>query len=139
MRDAATQKRAIVLITDGVDNASRLGIGDALALARSASVPIYTIGFSTMPDELLRKGDTATNLVVLSRFADETGASLFQVRDPDDLKEAAARIVEELRYQYVIGYLPVRTVWDGGYREVRLEARHRGFEVRTRKGYYADP
>lgn len=139
VEEAATGKRAIILITDGVDNASRLSTGDALALARRASVPIYTIGFSSIPEGILRRGETQTNLGVLSEFADATGAGLFPVHDPDDLKEAIVRIVEELRYQYVIGYQPQRKALDGSYRAVRLEARRRGLEVRTRKGYFADP
>ncbi len=139
VQDAAAGKKAIILITDGIDNASRLGSGETLTLARRASVPIYSIGFTFIPEEVLRRGEIQTNLKVLERFAEETGGTMYPVRDPDDLKDSIARIVEELRYQYVIGYYPVRTRWDGTYRQVRLEARHRGVEVRTRKGYFANP
>jgi len=139
VEQAALGKKAIILITDGVDNASRLSSGETIALARRANVPIYTIGFTYIPDEVRRRGETHTNLDVLQGFADETGGAMYPVRDPDELKDAIARIVEELRYQYVIGYQPARDTWDGTYRRVKLEARHRGIEVRTRKGYFANP
>lgn len=136
---AGNGRKAIVLVTDGMDNASRLAIAEAAHLARQASVPIYTIGFAHIPKELLRKGEIQTNLQVLQVFSSETGGELFAVYDPDDLKEAAARIYEDLRYQYVIGYTPKRNVWDGAFRHVRLEPRKRGLEVRTRTGYFANP
>ena len=136
---SAGGRKAIVLITDGMDNASRLTAGDAVELARKASVPIYTIGFSTVPNELLRKGEVQTNLQVLEVYSAETGGTLFSVRDPDELKEAVATIYEELRYQYVIGFTPSPGVRDGGFRHVRLESSKRGLAVRTRTGYYANP
>ena len=139
VEETGTGKKAIILITDGVDNASRLGPDETVALARRASVPIYTIGFTYVPEGVLRRGETQTNLKVLERFAEETGGAMYPVRDPDDLKDAIARIVDELRYQYVIGYYPARDRWDGTYHRVRLEARHRGVEVRTRRGYFATP
>lgn len=136
---ATTGRKAIVLVTDGVDNASRLTTAQAAELARQASVPIYTIGFTTTPRELLRRGETVPRLQALATFSEETGGQLFQVHDPDDLKEAVARIAEELRYQYLIGYTPTRPALDGTYRRVRLESSKRGLEIRTRAGYYAAP
>jgi Ca-activated chloride channel family protein len=132
-------RTAIVLITDGMDNASRLSMPEAIELARKASVPIYTIGFSTLPKELLRKGEIQTTLQILQMYSAETGGTLFSVRDPDELKEAVAAIYEELRYQYVIGFTPSPDVKDGGFRHLRLVANKRGLAVRTRTGYYANP
>jgi Ca-activated chloride channel family protein len=122
-----------------MDNASRLTAAEAVEVARRASVPIYTIGFATVPRQLLRRGEVQTNLQVLGALSSETGGALFAVNDPDELKEAIARIHEELRYQYVIGYTPSRRVLDGAFRRVRLEPRKRGLEIRTRTGYYAVP
>ncbi len=139
VRQAAPGRKAILLITDGLDNASRLTLLQAIELARKTSVPIYSIGFATVPRELMKRGEVQTNLEMLDLLSRETGGVFFEVRDPDDLKEAVARIGSELRYQYVIGYAPTREAWDGSYRRVRLEARRRGLEVRTRAGYYANP
>ena len=136
----ADGRKAIVLITDGVDNASRTNLDRAIELARRASVPIYTLGFSSLPRELLPlKQELATNFSVLTRFSSETGGSLFAVHDPDELKEAVVRIDQELRLQYVIGYAPSRTLWNGAYRKIQLETRKGRYQVRTRNGYYATP
>ncbi len=133
-------RKAIVLITDGVDNASRTSLDRAIELARRASVPIYTVGFSSLPRELLPlQQELATNFSVLTRFSDETGGSLFAVHDPDELKEAVVRIDQELRLQYLIGYSPTRTVWNGAYRRIQLETRKGRYQVHTRNGYYATP
>ena len=133
-------RKAIVLITDGVDNASRTSLDRAIELARRASVPIYTLGFSSLPRELLPlTQELATNFSVLTRFSDETGGSLFAVHDPDELKEAVVRIDQELRYQYVIGYAPSRKLWNGAYRRIQLATRQNRYQVHTRSGYYANP
>jgi Ca-activated chloride channel family protein len=132
-------RKAIVLITDGIDNASRMSIFDAIQLARSVNVPIYTIGFSSFVDGLLPKGSRESRQRVLERFSEETGGLLFSVNDPDDLKEAVLKIQQELRFQYVIGYHPVRRLWDGSFRRIKLEAARNGLIVRTRTGYYANP
>jgi Ca-activated chloride channel family protein len=132
-------RKAIVLISDGIDNASRMNIFEAIALARSVNVPIYTIGFSSIVDGVLPKGSREDKQRVLERFSEETGGLLFSVNDPDDLKEAVLKIQQELRFQYVIGYHPTRELWDGSFRRVKLEAVKNGLIVRTRAGYYADP
>lgn len=136
----ADGRKAIVLITDGVDNASQTTLDRAIELARRASVPIYTLGFSSLPRDVLPLSqELATNFKVLTRFSDETGGSLFAVHDPDELKEAVVRIDQELRYQYVIGYLPSRKLWNGAFRRIQLEARKSRYQVHTRHGYYANP
>jgi Ca-activated chloride channel family protein len=132
-------RKAIVLITDGIDNASQLSVFDAVQLARSVNVPIYTIGFTSFAAKLLPKGSRNDSHRVLQRFSEETGGLLFTVNDPDDLKEAVLEIQNELRFQYLIGYRPTRELWDGTFRRVRLEAVRGGLVVRTRTGYYANP
>lgn len=133
-------RKAIVLITDGVDNASRLTVHQAIETARSIEVPIFTVGFTTIPWEDEKKSaDMGVNMAVLRLFADETGGEVFVVRDPDEMKEAVFRISTELRHQYLIGYSPGQTSWDGRFRYVNLQARNGRYVVRTRKGYYANP
>jgi len=133
-------RKAIVLITDGVDNASRLTVEQSVVTARKVEVPIFTVGFSTLPWEDRKKAkDMGFNLAVLQLFADETGGALFVVQDPDELKEAVSRISTELRHQYLIGYSPGLARWDGKFRSVQLVAGNGRYVVRTRKGYYANP
>jgi Ca-activated chloride channel family protein len=133
-------RRAIVLITDGVDNASRLTSEQAVEIARRVEVPIYTVGFTSRPWEDEKKGaDLGLNMAVLRMFAEQTGGEVFLVRDPDDMKESVARISTEMRYQYLIGYHPGLQSWDGKFRSVELIAGTGKYAVRTRKGYYANP
>lgn len=138
--ESLTGRKAIVLITDGVDNASRLTIHEAIQTARRIEVPIFTIGFSSLPWEDEKKShDLGINMAVLKLFANETGGEVFVVRDPDEMKEAVAKISSALRYQYLIGYSPALKTWDGRFRYVDLQARNGRYSVRTRKGYYANP
>jgi Ca-activated chloride channel family protein len=132
-------RKAIVLITDGIDNASRMNMFEAIRLARSVNVPIYTIGFSSFIDGVLPKGSRESRQRVLQRFSEETGGLLFSVNDPDDLKEAVLNIHQELRFQYVIGYHPTRQRWDGSFRRIKLQTAQDRLIVRTRAGYYANP
>jgi len=134
--DSVRGRKAIVLITDGIDTASRLTSQQAVELARRVSVPIYTIGFLPVPAEQLPKEALERKLEVLGRATRETGGQLFPVYDPAELKEAVAFIDEELRFQYVIGYYPSHSDPDGGFRRIRLVATKDRWTVRTRSGYY---
>jgi VWFA-related protein len=138
--ESTNGRKAIVLITDGVDNASKLTVDQAIATARKVEVPIFTVGFSTLPWEDRKKvKDLGFNMAVLKLFADQTGGALFVVQDPDEMKEAVARISTDLRHQYLIGYSPGLDRWDGRFRSIQLLARNGRYVVRTRKGYYANP
>jgi Ca-activated chloride channel family protein len=115
--ERAGGRKAIVLITDGVDNASRLTVEQSVVMARKVEVPIFTVGFSTLPWEDRKKAkELGFNMAVLQLFADETGGALFVVQDPDEMKEAVSRISTELRHQYLIGYSPGLEHWDGRFR-----------------------
>lgn len=132
-------RKAIVLITDGHDNASKLSTFKAVQLARSVEVPIYTIAFSSMADRLLPKGSVSPGMSILGHFSRETGGRMFSVADPDELKDAVIGIQEELRFQYVIGYHSMRNTWDGAFRRIKVELNRKGLKIRTRRGYYANP
>jgi len=138
--DAGTKgRKAIVLITDGVDNHSLLSIEEAVETARRVSVPMYTIGFMSVSEKMLPKGTVRTNLEVLRYVSDETGGHLFAVHDPMELKEAVAQVDAELRHQYVLGYYPEPGKFDGSFHEIRVETDKRRLVVRSRKGYYGVP
>jgi VWFA-related protein len=132
-------KKAIIMISDGVDNASELSNWEALKLARQVNVPIYALGFTGLRKELRLAGTTAMNLRLMATFARETGGKLFGVHDPEELKEAVVEVEGELRLQYLIGYYPNRRQWDGHFRRIKLVTTDPDHSVRTRKGYYANP
>lgn len=127
-------RKAIVLITDGVDNHSGLAQQTALQLAREVNVPIYTIGFLSVNPKHRPKGAVETDLLALQSISDETGGRIFAVHDPDDLKEAVNLIDDELRFQYMIGYYPDSIAQPGEFRRLQLEGPHR-LAIRTRSGY----
>lgn len=135
----AQGRKAILLITDGVDNASRLTAEQAIVAARKVEVPIYTVGITSISAELRKKGQVGQHEQLMRRFSEETGGALFVVHDPDELKESVARVNQELRYQYLIAYQPSGGRWDGSFRSIQLETRSNRYVVRTRKGYYANP
>lgn len=132
-------RKAIIMISDGVDNASELSNWEALKLARQVNVPIYALGFTALRKQLRLEGTTSVNLRLMATFARETGGVLYDVHDPSELKEAVAEIEGELRQQYLIGYYPNRKEWDGHFRRVQLLTKDPDYSVRTRKGYYAEP
>jgi len=138
-------RKAIVLITDGIDNASKLSLFEAMSAARKVDVPIYAIGFASSTNVSGKPGggappeDAGTNAEVLKLIANETGGNFFWIDDPDDLKEAIRSVEEDLRSEYVLGYTPPRTACDGSFRriDVRLSKDH--YKFRTRKGYVSGP
>ena len=139
VNESVKGRKAIVLITDGVDNTSQLTTSQAVDLARQISLPIYTIGFLSVPEENLPKGAAETNLEILRSVAGETGGRLFSVHDVVELKEAVAYLEAELRHQYLIGYYPTRKRDDGEFHKIRMEVGKSRWQVRTRAGYYATP
>lgn len=137
--EKARGRKAVLLITDGVDNASRLNAEQAIVAARKVQIPIYTIGISSIPEHLRQKGQVGQHEALMRRFSEETGGYLSVVHDPDELKESVARVNQELRYQYLLAYQPAVGTWDGAFRSIQLETRSGRYVVRTRKGYYANP
>jgi len=127
-------RKAIVLFTDGLDNASELSPLDAVFLARQVSVPIYTVSFIPTSREML-SDDSRDSLLLLERFSRETGGALFTIRHQDDLQEAIGRIQQDLRSQYVIGFSPDSGSSKRAFRHIRVETRHSRLRVRTRTGY----
>jgi Ca-activated chloride channel family protein len=134
--DKIKGRKAIILITDGVDNFSRLGSAQAIELARRVNVPIYTIGFLSVPERMLPQDSGAAGLGNLRRFSAETGGRLFAVHDPDELKEAMTYLDNELRFQYLIGYYTKESGSDDAFHRIQLDVGRSRLEVHTRSGYY---
>jgi Ca-activated chloride channel homolog len=132
-------RKAIVMITDGIDNYSELDIDRAVDVARRTNVPIYTIGFTSVSEEMLPKEKRGTDLEILRYVSNETGGRIFSVQDPEELKDAVIVVDEELRHQYLIGYYPPWTRPDGRFHTLRVVTENKGHHVRTRTGYYATP
>ena len=123
-------RRAIILLSDGEDNQSRVSREEAVEMAQRAEVIIYAI--STNTSGLKLRGDK-----VLEHFADETGGKAFFPFKIEDVANAFTEIQDELRSQYAISYKPADFNADGKYRKIEILADNKKYHVRARKGYYA--
>jgi len=135
------RRQALVLLTDGIDNRSRLAFEDVLDFARRVDVNIYVIALRTalahVPraevDGAVLHADYALNTVTR-----ESGGRLFFPKAVRDLPEIYTAIAQELFSQYELGYMPVRSAGDGGFRRVAVRLRPQTNALaRTRTGYYA--
>jgi VWFA-related protein len=123
-------RRAMILVSDGDDNASRVYREEAIDMAQRAEVIIYTISTSLMG--MHTKGDD--NLKVL---AEATGGRAFFPVKLDDVSAAFRDIQDELRSQYSVSYRAENLVANGQFRPIQIVADTKKFKVRAKKGYYA--
>ncbi len=128
--DTETVRRAIILLSDGEDNQSRVTREEAIEMAQRAGVIIYTIGTSLSPDK--GRGDK-----VLERIAETTGGRSFFPFKIQDVANAFSDIQDELRSQYVLAYKPAEFLADGRYRSIDINTPNKKLKVRARKGYFA--
>jgi Ca-activated chloride channel family protein len=131
VEQGAQARKALVLLSDGGDNASRATLNDVLARARRSNVTIFSIG-------LFDDGDPDRNPGVLKSLAESTGGERFLPRSPSLLLQACTRIARELRSGYTIGFIP--TTRDGVFHRIRVAVdpdTGGRLSVRTRPGYFA--
>jgi Ca-activated chloride channel family protein len=127
-------RKALVVISDGGDNASRLALDDVVESARLGDAAIYSVTFFD-PDN--RDGRRH----VLKTLTRDTGGHAFTVKTGDDLTRSFSQIAREIRSGYTIGFVPSDTS-HGGFRSIRVvvdSGTGRQLTARTRAGYYAEP
>jgi len=122
-------RRAIILVSDGDDNESRVYRQEAVEMAQRAEVVIFTISTSLMSNHT--KGDE--NLKIL---AESTGGRAFFPVKLDDVVAAFTDIQDELRSQYMISYRPDQFVANGQFRPIQIVADNKKFKVRAKRGYF---
>ncbi len=133
MKQAVTGpvRNAIILLSDGEDNASHVTREEAIDMAQRADAIVYTI--STNISGMKGQGDK-----VLIRIADATGGRAFFPFQMRDVSDAFLSIQEELRSQYAMAYKPADFIADGRFRTIQIQTvPNRSLKVRTRKGYFA--
>jgi VWFA-related protein len=124
-------RRAMIVLSDGDDNQSRMTRDQALEMAQKADVVIYTI--STNITRVETDGDK-----VMKYYAAETGGQAFFPFKVEDLSQSFENIANELRHQYNIYYRPEHMKTDGSYQPIAVRVKDRkDLVVRARKGYYA--
>ncbi|HVS64888.1 MAG TPA: VWA domain-containing protein [Thermoanaerobaculia bacterium] len=120
-------QRALIVLTDGVDESSRSYFEQAIEFARRSEVAIYPIGVD-LSERSARK--------VLDTFAEETGGRAFYVDEVDELETVYRQIGQELRSKVLIVYQSSATSSDGSFRNIEVEVDRRGARAKTLRGYY---
>jgi VWFA-related protein len=128
-RETGPVRKAIILVSDGDDNQSRVLRQEAIEMAQRAGVIVYTIStnLSNNPDE----GDRS-----LKMLAETTGGQAFFPFKLQDVANAFHDIHEELRSQYSVFYKPEGFEANGQFRAIQIAAENKKFKVRAKKGYY---
>jgi Ca-activated chloride channel family protein len=127
-------RKAIILISDGQDTASKLRLNQALIAAHQSDAVVYSISnriggfFNTRGS-----GDPET----LKRLSLETGGTVFFVSGRSDLSEVFGQIGDELRSQYTLAYVSSNGARDGRFHKIRIIPKDPAFRVKARQGYYA--
>lgn len=127
-------RKAIVLITDGVDQGSRVKIREALDAAHKSDVIIYSVYYV---DWRAYGGYGAPGDGDLRKLSDETGGRLYKVDRRYTLDMIFDEIQKELRSQYSLGYSPTNPVKDGSFRKLEVKPKQKDYKVQARKGYFA--
>jgi VWFA-related protein len=133
LRKGKYERKSLVVVSDGGDNASARDFDDVMELARASSVTIYTIGIY---DDF----DREKNPGVLKRLARETGGEMSRPAELEQVREVCRRIADDIRGRYTLGFEPA----SGGraYRKIRVTITDRKktrLQIRTREGFRVAP
>jgi Ca-activated chloride channel family protein len=123
-------RKAMILISDGDDNQSRVHADEATKMCQRAETIIYAISTNWTPSR--GKGDD-----VLTRMSEDTGGEVFFPPSVEEMSTSFKSIEEELRSQYALTYIPADFKANGAFRPIYLYCNDRHYTVRARKGYFA--
>jgi Ca-activated chloride channel family protein len=133
LEEATHQKHALIVLTDGEDNASRHSEDDMLTRARRSNALIYTISTAEL--------DTGVgNHRLLRKLSETTGGVTYRPRREAEIVGSFEEIGGNIRRGYRLGYEPTNTTRDGKYRRVKVMVRaagHKNLTVSARDGYLA--
>jgi len=123
-------RKAIILISDGDDNQSRVYESEAIKECQRAETIIYSISTNWTPSR--GRGDK-----VMSQLAEQTGGRVFFPNSVEDMSNSFRGIEEELRSQYALTYTPADFKYDGSFHSIYLYCTDRRYIARTKAGYFA--
>ncbi len=130
-------RKAMILLTDGEDEGSRLKIKDAIEAAQKADAICYVL---LIADRGFYGGMGYNGDSEMRKLTHETGGRVIEVGNKiEKLRQAFDQISQELRSQYNIGYTPTNTARDGSFRKVEIKPKQGDYKVQARSGYYATP
>lgn len=137
----AHQKRALLIISDGQDNASRYNFNEVRRMMKESDVVTYAVGILDSHD--IGSSVGMQGQAFLDELTSVTGGKAFYPQTDVEMDEIFERIALELRHQYSIGYTPKDFQPDGKWRKIKVKVKPpRGLPrltVRSREGYYATP
>jgi len=131
LQQGSCDKKVLILISDGRDNASKHKLPQIIEMARNSGAIIYAIG--------IFEEDGDQDAGVLKRFAKETGGEAFFPESSKELALICEGISRDIRNQYTLAYIPTISKQNGGYRVIDVKAsspKHGQLSVRTRPGYF---
>jgi Ca-activated chloride channel family protein len=131
-----TGRKAIVILSDGEDESSKVSLHQALEMALRAEATIFSISVSKGGFFGVGSGNKEGDSV-LKEISQETGGRIFFPFKVEELDDAFRQINQELRSQYNIGYLSTNSARDGSYRKIEIKVQEKGLKLNYRKGYYA--
>jgi Ca-activated chloride channel family protein len=141
MKKATTNRRALLVISDGGDNHSRYNENDIKRAVKESDVQIYAVGIFEPLASRAGSPEEAGGPGLLAEVAEASGGRLFSVENTNELPDIAEKISIELRNQYVLGYKPSNLIRDGRWRRIRVKLNPpKGLpplQVYSRTGYYA--
>jgi Ca-activated chloride channel homolog len=141
MRSAGHLRKALVILSDGGDNRSRHTARAVRNALLESDVQVYAMGIFDAKENAKLTREEQQGPGLLQELAEQSGGRLYPVRDLNDLPAISARISEELRDQYVLGYVPPHFTRDGKYHQVQLRlaapAELPDLRLNYRRGYYA--
>jgi VWFA-related protein len=134
LAERSEQRKAIVILSDGMDTYSKASSGKALESALAVGATIYAVDMSSVDIAGSTKRQSAASL---KEFAEKTGGRFVATPGGPALRDAFSGIAEELGHQYTISYRPVNKKHDGKWRTLDVKLSRQDLTVRTRKGYRA--
>ncbi len=159
-------RKALVLLTDGVDRGSKVSLSEAIASAQRADTLVYSIriydsqefssGYPAMRPHGPWGGmggggwgrhggggypqsSRPDGKKILEQISKETGGSYFEISKKKTISDIYAEIEEELRNQYSLGFTPDPSGSEPGFHKIQVAVRQKGYTVQAREGYYAGP
>jgi VWFA-related protein len=136
LEKAGRDKKVLVLVTDGVDNASIISQEKLVKAAQQSGVLIYAVGLLNDED----RGEAGKARRELNGLAEATGGETYFPKDVSEVDHIAHVVAHDIRNQYTIQYKPANAVMDGTFRQIKIAVNAPGhLTVRTRSGYYATP
>jgi Ca-activated chloride channel homolog len=135
LKQSQLDRKALIVVSDGGDNASRHSLRQVLDMAESSNVVIYTIG-------LFDESEAGQNPGVLRRLAKVTGGKAYLPGAVSDVVNVSRQIAGDVRHQYTLGYVPATSSRGQKYHTIRVMVQAPGegrLRIRTRTGYLAEP